>query len=105
MAYSQASLALELYRPTVARYAPILIVFCLVGALWIAVDKSVDRSLIIHGSVQTLTDETAPKVMAPADTQTIKSGEVEVPAYFFPDAATGTDRYVPTRTTDCGGTS
>lgn len=91
MAYPQASLALELYRPTIGRYAPFLIAFCFAGALWVAVDVGSDGPLVVNEPAREPT--------------TIKSGELDVPAYYFPDAATGTDQFVDVRPSDCGGTS
>lgn len=96
MSYMNGSLAFELYRPTIDRYAPIVGVFFLVGVIWVAATSSNDDSMSNQWY--------APAVVAPVDSATIKAGELDVPVYYFPDAATGTDSYVTVRDSDCGST-
>ena len=98
MAYSQASLALELFRPTVRRYVPAVVITLLVVALWVAAVEISDRSHADRDYGQTVSDESA-------STATVKAGKLDVSIYYFPDAATGTDRYVEVRDSGCGGSS
>jgi len=58
--------------------------------------NSNDSSLITHAFT--------PAAVAPVDSMTIKARELDVPMYYFPDAATGTDSYVTARHLDCGNT-
>lgn len=97
MSNMHGSLALELYRPTLNRYAPIVGVLVLVAIPWAVAMNSNDGIVNTH--------EPMPAVVAPVDSMTIKAGELDVPVYYFPDAATGTDNYVSARDSDCSGAS
>lgn len=97
MSYMHGSLAFELYRPTIARNAPIAGVLLLVAAFWLAALDGHQDSLGSHGpgAVES----------APVSALKVKAGALEVPIYFFPDAATGTDTYATARDLNCGGAS
>ncbi len=97
MSSMQGSLAFELFRPTLDRYAPLAGALLLVGAFWIWAMDGNDDALQTH--------DFAPSVVSPSPTLTTKAGELDVPLYYFPDAATGTDRYVGARDGDCGQTA
>jgi len=97
MAYMQTSLAYELYRPAIDRYAPIVAILFLVGMFWIGSMDSQDEASPPADFSTTVSE--------PSETITMKAGEIEVPIYYFPDSATGTDKYVSARDADCGQAS
>lgn len=89
---SSVPLAYELFRPTIHRHAPAAGALLLLGVFWLAI--SIDRP-----HAPSAAEFTTP---APSSVETLKAGELDVPAYYFPDSATGTDHYVTTRSGDCG---
>jgi hypothetical protein len=95
MSYAYGSLAYELYRPTIARHVPIVGVVFLLGAFWVSSMHRNDSPEIVDHSVR----------IEPAalDSMTVEAGELNVPVYYFPDAAIGTDNYVEARELDCAG--
>lgn len=92
MSSIQASLAYELFRPTITRHVPII------GALLVA------SVLLINAmdSEPTVIPDESRDWIVESHTETVKAGELDVPVYYYPDAATGTDRYVTTKDGDCG---
>jgi hypothetical protein len=95
MSYAYNSLALELYRPTIARYTPIVGVLFLFGAFWVA--------STVGGDSPAIADHTVRIEAQALDSMTVKAGKLDVPVYYFPDMAIGTDNYVEARDGDCGG--
>ena len=89
---SSMPLAYELFRPTISRHAPAAAALLVLGVLSLSV--SIDGP-----HAPPAADLATPE---PALVETVKAGEMDVPAYYFPDSATGTDRYVTTRSGDCG---
>lgn len=97
MSVMRASLAYELFRPTFARHAHAIGIVLLLGVLWIgALDM---------GNEPLADSDFVPATATLSATVTTKAGEVDVPAYYFPNEAVGTDRYIGARESDCGATA
>lgn len=86
------SLAYELFRPTLARYSPMMIVILLASFLWVMAGDS-SRSDFKPSDLD------AGIVDAPVEM--IRTGNLNVPVYYFPDSATQADRYVTAIDSDC----
>lgn len=71
-----------------------MIVILLAGFLWVMARDSSTSDFIPSDLDVGIVD---------VPVQIIKAGELDVPVYYFPDAATGTDRYVTAKDGDCGG--
>lgn len=70
---------------------------CLVGVFWVG--------MVDDGDYAPAATEYSTAAAEPSTAATVSAGELDVPVYYFPDAATGTDRYVDSRDADCGGTT
>jgi len=97
MASMRATLAYELFRPTFARHAQALGIASLVGVLWVGA--------LFTGSGSPLDSELVPATTTPSVVVTTKAGELDVPSYYFPNEAVGTDKYLSARDGDCGGSA
>lgn len=97
MPFMQMSLAYELFRPTFSRHTQAVGIALLLGVLWVGA--------LVGGNSSPVDSDFFPVAATPPVTVTTKAGKLDVPAYYFPNEAVGTDRYLGARGDDCGGSA